>query len=179
MPVVFDASFLIALLDPRVGAGSDDDRGERVNFLVRSLEKTRTRIIVQTPALSEVLIGAGDAAARYLDIISRSSHFKIVPFGTKAAVEAAAAHREAIRAHDKKEGSASSWQKVKFDRQIVAIAKVEGAETIYSNDQDIARFSMRDNLQVVTINQLPLPPEKLQGELTLPIALDDDGDKSG
>lgn len=120
-----------------------------------------------TPALSEVLIGAGDAAALYLDIINRSARFKIVPFGARAAVEAAAAHRDALRADDKREGSDSSWTKVKFDRQIVAIAKVEGADIIYSTDVDIARFAARNDLEVVTLEQLPFPPETLQGELSL------------
>ena len=53
---------------------------------------------------------------------------KSCPFGTRAAVEAAAAHREAMLAGDKREGSSASWAKVKFDRQIVAIAKVEGRD---------------------------------------------------
>jgi hypothetical protein len=83
----------------------------------------------------------------------------------RAAVEAAAAHREALRAGDKKEG-VESWPKVKFDRQIVAIAKVEGAEKIYSNDDDIVRFAARDRLEVVTLEMLPPPPEKPQGELS-------------
>jgi hypothetical protein len=164
MPVVFDASFLIALLDPTIkGEGSID---VRVDFLVRSIDKARQKIIVPTPALSEVLIGAGAAAPRYLDILNRSARFKIVPFGTRAAVEAAAAHRDALRAGDKREGSEAPWAKVKFDRQIVAIAKVEGAEVIYSNDDDIGRFAMRDNLQVVKLDKLPFPPEKPQGELS-------------
>nr|WP_294519173.1 hypothetical protein [uncultured Rhodopila sp.] len=60
MSVVFDSSFLIALLDPAVnGAGPVD---ARIDLLVRSLDKARTKIIVPTPALSEVLIGAGDTA---------------------------------------------------------------------------------------------------------------------
>ena len=172
MPVVFDASFLVALLDPKVKGDGDIDA--RVGFLVRSLEKARKKIIVPTPALSEVLIGAGDAAPKYLEIISRSSRFKVVPFGTRAAVEAAAAHRDALRAGDKREGSSSSWMKVKFDRQIVAIAKVEGADAIYSNDEDIERFSARDNLEVVKLNQLPFPPEKLQGQLSLAVPPDDE-----
>ena len=162
MPVVFDASFLIMLLDPKVKGEGDIDA--RLDFLVRTLDKAKTKIIIPTPALSELLIGASDNAPQYLEIINRSSRFKIAPFGTRAAVEAAAAHREALRAGDKKESSAS-WTKVKFDRQIVAIAKVEGAETIYSNDADIKRFSVRDNLQVVRLDQLPLPPEKPQGDL--------------
>jgi predicted nucleic acid-binding protein len=164
MPVVFDTSFLIALLDPKIRDERDGDA--RLDFLLQTLERSRTKIIVPTPALSEVLIGAGDAAPRYLDIISRSSAFKVVPFGTRAAVEAAAAHREAIQAGDKREG-ATSWVKVKFDRQIVAIAKVEGAELIYSNDSDIKRFSVRDGIEVLTVEDLPRPPEDPQGRLPL------------
>jgi predicted nucleic acid-binding protein len=129
MLVVFDASFLVPLLDPRVKGVGDCDA--RLEWLLKTIEREKSKIIVPTPALSEVLIGAGDAAPQYLDIINRSSRFKIVPFGERAAVEAAAAHREAIGAGDKREG-VTSWAKVKFDRQIVAIAKVEGAHRIYS-----------------------------------------------
>ena len=166
MPVAFDASYLIALLDPTVRGEIDVD--VRVDFLVRSLDKTRTKIIVPTPALSEVLIGAGDAAPKYLDILTRSARFKIVPFGTRAAVEAAAAHRDALRAGDKREGSEAPWAKIKFDRQILAISRVEGVNIVYSNDEDIKRYSVRDGLQVINMTALPIPPEKQQGELTLP-----------
>lgn len=125
----------------------EGDIDVRHDFLLRTLDKAREKVIIPTPALSEVLIGAGDAAPKYLELISSSSRFKIAPFGERAAVEAAAAHREAIRAGDKKEGS-PSWQKVKFDRQIVAIAKVEGATRIYSNDDDIRRYVIGDHIEV-------------------------------
>ena len=68
-------------------------------------------------------------------------------------MEAAARHREALRLGDKKEGS-ESWAKLKFDRQIVAIAKVKGADTIYSNDSDIRRYARMDGLKVVTLDDL-------------------------
>jgi hypothetical protein len=84
---------------------------------------------------------------------------RIAPFGSRAAVEAAARHREALREGDKMEGSAN-WAKVKFDRQIVAIAKVEGAERIYSNDDDIRRYGKADGVQVIKLEDLEGPPEK-------------------
>ena len=62
--------------------------------------------------------------------LGKTSRLRIAPFGERAAVEAAARHREAIRGGDKKEGS-GSWAKGKFDRQIMATAKVKGAERIY------------------------------------------------
>ena len=164
MFVVFDASFLVPLLDPQINGAGEVDK--RIEFLLKTLEIAKAKIFIPTPALSEVLIGAGDAAPQYLDIINKSSRFEVVPFGERAAVEAAAAHREAIGAGNKKEGSAS-WAKVKFDRQIVAIAKVEGVDRIYSNDADIVRFAARDAIAVITIEQLPLPPTGQQGTLPL------------
>jgi predicted nucleic acid-binding protein len=155
--VVFDSSFLIPLLDPEVkGIGQID---AKLRHLIATLDKQRDIVIVPTPALSETLIGAGDAAPQYLEILNKTSRFRIAPFGPRAAVEAAARHREALRAGDKKEGS-ESWAKVKFDRQIIAIAKVEGAERIYSNDADIRRFGKAEGLEVIRLQDLPDPPAK-------------------
>jgi predicted nucleic acid-binding protein len=155
--VVFDTSFLVPLLDPRVkGIGEVD---AKLTHLIETLDKQKDVVIVPTPALSETLIGAGDAAPQYLEILSKTPRFRIASFGPRAAVEAAARHREALRAGDKKEG-AESWAKVKFDRQIVAIAKVEGAERIYSNDADIHRFGRAEGIEVIRLRDLADPPAK-------------------
>lgn len=70
----------------------------------------------------------------------------------------AAAIREAIQEGDKKAGATGPWAKVKFDRQIVAIAKVQGADVIYSDDEDIVRYASRVNISVVRVADLPIPP---------------------
>jgi predicted nucleic acid-binding protein len=155
--VVFDTSFLIPLLDPRVKGFGEVDA--KLLHLVETLDKQKDVVIVPTPALSELLIGAGDAAPQYLEILNRTPRFRIASFGPRAAVEAAARHREALRAGDKKEGS-ESWAKVKFDRQIIAIAKVEGAERIYSQDADIHRFGKAEGLEVYRLADLDDPPPK-------------------
>jgi hypothetical protein len=155
--VVFDSSFLIPLLDPQVkGIGKVD---AKLQYLIATMDKQKDVVIVPTPALSETLIGAGDAAPQYLEILNKTSRFRIASFGPRAAVEAAARHREALQGGDKKEGS-ESWAKVKFDRQIIAIAKVEGAERIYSNDSDIYRYGKADGLEVIRLEDLPASPEK-------------------
>ncbi|MBR1149846.1 PIN domain-containing protein [Bradyrhizobium sp. JYMT SZCCT0428] len=155
--VVFDASFLIPLLDPRVKGFGEVD--VKLLHLVQTLDKQRDVVVIPTPALSELLIGAGDAAPHYLDILNRTPRFKVAAFGPRAAVEAAERHRQALRNNDKKEG-AESWAKLKFDRQIIAIAKVEGADRIYSNDDDIRRYSKAEALEVIRLEDLPEPPEK-------------------
>jgi hypothetical protein len=154
--VVFDASFLIPVLDPQVKGVAGD---ARLEHLIATLDREKDVIVVPTPALSEVLIGAGDAAPKYLDILGKTARLRIAPFGERAAVEAAAKHREAIRVGDKKEGS-ESWSKVKFDRQIMAIARVEGAERVYSDDEDIYKLGHSDGIQVIRSQDLDLPPEK-------------------
>lgn len=162
MAVVFDSTFLVALLDPKVkGSGTSN---VRLEYLVKTIDDAREKIIVPTPALSEVLIGAEDAAPVYLDILNKSRYFKIVPFGERAAVEAAAAHREAKAKGNKKDGS-DTWAKLKFDRQIIAITKVEGATAIYSDDKDIARYAARDEVEVIKMADLPEPPKDPQESL--------------
>lgn len=163
--VVFDATFLMLFLDPKV---KDAAGNPRVDYLVETLSKSRERIIVATPALSELLVGAGDAAPQYLDILNRSAHFRIEPFGTKAAVEAAAAIRDAKAAGDKRgKGVSAAWAKVKFDRQIVAIAKVNGASIIYSDDDDVAKLAKLVGITVTSLEQLPEPPTPPQIEMEL------------
>jgi len=163
--VLFDATFLMLFLDPRImdGIGANP----KVDHLVDTLDKARSRIIVPTPALSELLVGAKDAAPAYLDIISGSRFFRIEPFGTKAAVEAADMTRSAIAMGDKRGGVDSTWQKVKFDRQIVAIAKVAGCETVYSDDEDVRRFAEQVAIPTVMLAQLPDPPIPPQLEMHL------------
>jgi predicted nucleic acid-binding protein len=162
MSVLFDVTFLVLLLDPKFKEAAQSDA--RFEYLLDRLAKAKTKIIVPTPALSEVLIGAGDAAPHYLDIINNSSRFKILPFGERAAVEAAARHREAIDEGDKKEGL-RNWPKVKYDRQIFAIAKVEAVECIYSNDSDIVKLGKKDGVEVCGLEELPFPPEDPQTKL--------------
>src|SRR5262245_60011604 len=107
-------------LDPRIKEGVG--ASPRGDHLVDTLDKSRARIVVPTPALSELLVGAKDAAPVYLDIISRSRFFRIEPFGTKAAVEAADMTRNAIAMGDKRGGARdSTGQKGKFGRKIVGV----------------------------------------------------------
>jgi hypothetical protein len=84
-------------------------------------------MILPTPVLSEFLILAGKEAPAYLDKLSGMKNILIKPFDQVAAIELAAIEVEDRGRGDKRGGSASPWAKLRFDRQIVAIAKVNGA----------------------------------------------------
>lgn len=144
--VVFDASILLLLLNPEARPPTDPSTDapvtrcqDRLEHLIETFEKDRIKVVIPTPVLSETLVRAGDTGPEYLNQLSGSAKFKIVSFDTRAAVELAAMTREAVDSGDKKGGSKAPWAKVKFDRQIVAIARIEGAHCIYSDDEGIKR----------------------------------------
>jgi hypothetical protein len=103
--------------------------------------------------------------------LQKYSVFRIEPFDTKAAIEVAAMTRAALDSGKKRGQSSASWAKVKFDRQIVAIAKVAGATTIYSDDKDLVPLAKAAKIEVIGIADLPLPPEDAQYKLDFAAAL--------
>lgn len=166
---VFDATTLLVLLAPNVSTVTDSNGAqityarERVDGLVAEIAKAKAKIVIPTPALSEALVRAGEkAGAQYLARIRKSKHFRIADFDERAAVEVALMTRSAIDAGDKRDGSTETWAKIKYDRQIVAIAKVNGANVIYTDDENLRKFALRRGLRVVGIADLPIPDEAAQ-----------------
>jgi hypothetical protein len=176
MPVVFDSSILLPLLSPGVGAPTDPSTNrpvhsfsERLTHLFSLLEIAGTKVIVPTPALSEILVRSGTAGPEYLDIINSSAAFRIAAFEERAAVEVAAMAQKALAAGDKRAGIDAPWTKIKYDRQIVAIAKVESASALYSDDSDIRTIGAAAGLTIISSWELPLPPIEPQ----IPLDLDE------
>lgn len=163
MIVAFDASVLVFLLDENASAPMGEkgtpiaDCHKRVSHLIAELQRARAKIVIPAPSLAEVLVYGGSAAAEWLSILNTSRHIVIAPFDERAAIEYSVMER--MRVAGLRTGS--SRPKAKFDQQIVAIARVEGAERIYSDDGDIRRLWM-DEDQVVGIGGLPLPPADAQ-----------------
>jgi predicted nucleic acid-binding protein len=151
--VVIDATMLLLMLRPK----------DRIDYLVQQLDKAKTKIIIPTPALGEALVRAGaEASQQIVEHLQRFSVFSIEPFDTRASIEVAAMSREANAQGTKRGKSADTWAKVKYDRQIVAIAKVHGATTIYSDDGHIETLGKRAKINVVGLAGLDLPPQKAQ-----------------
>lgn len=56
---------------------------------------------------------------------------------------------------DKRDGIEAPWQKVKYDRQIVAVAKTERAAVIYSTDKHIHEHAKLWGIRVMHLADLP------------------------
>jgi hypothetical protein len=170
--VLIDATTLLLFLSPLAEPPRDpvtnlplEHAQLRVEHLMKSLAAKRTRILIPAPAFSEVLVRAGAAGQQYVRRIERSSAFRTVPFDTRAAIEVATMTREAIGNNDKRDGAYGTWAKIKYDRQIVAIAKVHGVAAIYSDDGNIKSFAIRHDIPEIGLHECPVPQESLQGKL--------------
>ncbi|MEQ1789006.1 MAG: PIN domain-containing protein [Rickettsiales bacterium] len=163
--VVFDSTMLLLLMRPDANISNGkplEHVKERISLLLEQLEKDKTTIVIPAPAFSELLIKADDARNEIIANIRKSSRFRIQPFDTIAAIELAEMTRLALKNGDKRNGVDGSWAKIKFDRQIIAIAKVVGASTIYTDDKGLQSFAKKFDIKIVKLSELPLPE---QGQL--------------
>ena len=166
MRVAFDTVTLGAYLHPQATYPKPVSRvPDRLKYLVENLENAKASIIIPTPALSEFLVLAARDGPAYLSELTNSEVFDIAPFDQRAAVEAAASQIKAMKDGDKKGGASGSWQKVKVDRQIAAIAKVNGVDELYSDDDDVVKLASALGIVVKGAADLPLPPQDPQLEL--------------
>ncbi len=95
--VVIDATTLFLMLRPGtpVPAGPDgapvDKPRERIEHLIKTLEKEMTKIIIPAPALNETLVRAGTTACqKIVDELQKQLVFRMESFVLRAAIEVAA-----------------------------------------------------------------------------------------
>jgi hypothetical protein len=143
---------------------------QRMEFLIESISKKGDKILIPTPALSEILVRV--PPARIPELLAQlhgSAWFSIEPFDSASAVELGMRTAKAIATGDKKEGIQADWTKVKFDRQIITIAIVNQAEQIISNDPHLKALGDRWGYPVIGIEELPLPESLIAPPLLAPL----------
>ena len=168
MAVVFDASILIDLFNKKLTG----DRRARLDHLIESLKKQRTKVLIPTPALAELLVKAGKARERYLTELTNGSSFSIESFDQRAAIECALLVEDAWARGQK---GKVTHTKFKFDWQIVAIAASRNATAIYSDDPDISNAAARVRIPVHRTESLPIPSSSRQRTIAFDEPEDDDG----
>ncbi|MDC8015843.1 PIN domain-containing protein [Tahibacter soli] len=166
--VVADTATLLFVLQPDASAPLGDDGEpipkcrERVELLLNNLSDAGVRVVVPTPVLAELMVSVGPGKLQLLGEISHSAAFSVVSFDQIAAVECACLKDPTM---SRKLGPKDTKAKVKFDRQILAIAKVAGAHTLYTDDKKLIARATANGLKTVRMQDLPLPPEPPQGQL--------------
>jgi hypothetical protein len=172
MKVVFDTSIIVLTLNPDAKPPQDptthaplENAKQRVDYLVRVLSKKKSKIVIPAPALCEALIYANGAINDYIKRLHQAP-FLVHPFDSRAAIECA----QYLRKHGlKSKDPGNTRTKIKFDWQIMSIAQVSGAKTVYSDDGGIFRYGQKAGIPVVRSFELELDPNDRQLDLALPL----------
>jgi len=171
--VVFDTTTILLSIDPRAKPPQDPATGlplakckERVEHLLKTLQASKTQILIPTPVLAEYLVGAGPNKGEYVEKIVASKNFAVEPFNIKAAIELSMLADPDLAAA-KKLDEKTTWAKLKYDRQIIAIAKACGASRVYTDDKNLAACARNNGVAATMTWEIPLPPDAPQMDLGL------------
>jgi hypothetical protein len=155
--VVLDTTFLTWVFVPGAKHPKIADADKRVEYLLSDLSGRGDQIVIPTPALSELLIAVGKARNAIIKKITGDARFIVAPFDLRAAIELSLMINTAISKGDKKSGLKAPWTKVKFDRQIIAIAKVLRVSCVYSDDADVHTIGKQEGVSVKSIADIAAP----------------------
>jgi len=162
--VLADATLMLLFIKPSAPVPGNEsgvlpDRvNERIDYLLDTLENSHLRILIPAPVLSEILIRSKADVTEVIVKLNKYAVFEIAPFDQMAAIEMAEIAKAELGR--KRTDSATTYAKLKFDRQIVAIAKVRKVTTIYSDDAQVAALAKKVGIATIGVADLPLPPAK-------------------
>lgn len=162
--IVVDSNFIISYITKK--DLSADDR-VRIDHFIGEIDKSKARVIFPMIAISEFLVRADRAGRTFLEELEKKACIFVADFDRGAAHELARMEREALDAGDKRAGSEEPYQKIKVDRQIIAIGIAHGAKMVVSRDDGVRAQATRLGLVAKRIQDLELPESARQ--LTLPI----------
>lgn len=141
--VILDTSFVTNWLNPN----KNKDEVEQFSKFEEQIKKKQIVVAYPTPVVAELLMGPVKNVSN--DILGKAT--KTLPFDYKSSVECACLF-------GKKKGEGKT--KTKFDCQIIAIARTNNIDTIYTDDNQLKNRAEELGIKVVTSKDLPLNIQK-------------------
>lgn len=162
--ILLDTNILTLFFDPTARALKNIDKApQRVKHFIERCEKQRKKIVIPTPILSELLVlFKPEKQEEYFRIINNSKNFIVADFDKRAAIELAIMQSKLLSNNQRKKMLKDAWQKVKLDCQVVAIAKVNQVEAIYTDDKGMKTFATTNKIEVKDSSAFELPPKEAQ-----------------
>ncbi|WP_236722734.1 PIN domain-containing protein [Pantoea latae] len=141
--------------DPVLGSQIKDVK-RRAEALLDRIESLNGTIIVPTPVLAEYLVGIHkNHQQERLNIIRSVSCFETAPFDELAAIECASLPTLQELKKISTEGTAN---KIKFDRQIIAIAIAIGVDEVWTHDKGVHERCKHLKIPVFTLSSIEPAP---------------------
>lgn len=154
--IVLDTNALVFLYRPN---HDQEQLHDRMAHLFDTAKNSSQVLGIPAPVLAEFLIGEPTAEGRqnFLNLFNRKNRvFKLLPFDLKSATVCAV-----VSGHlssNPNELGKTERQKIKIDRQILAIALSNQASQIISHDKQLLSAAAAfGNIRAIDIQDLPLP----------------------
>lgn len=144
------------LANPETGA-IIDNAFDRALALVDRIDNLKGTVVLPAPVLSEYLLGVSrEKHNAHLGIIMSTRSIQIAPFDELAAIECALLpSNQELKNMD----ANSTMAKLKYDRQIIAIALSIGADEIWTHDKQVFAKAKALGIQarsLADIERLPM-----------------------
>lgn len=147
------------LFDPRTGVAVTRATA-RAEALIATIDAHKGNILIPTPVLTELFIGLGAGQVQgMLETIKSLSCFEIVGFDELAAIECA---RMVTEQEIKNLDPAASKAKLRFDRQILAIALANNADEVWTHDKQLLAKAESLGVRVKSLADIDPIPEQMQ-----------------
>lgn len=137
----------------------------RIDALVDRIENLDGTIIIPAPVLAEFLIGIDkNTHQAHINLIRSMACFEIASFDEMSAIECAQLPTMSELRQMMKSDTAN---KVKFDRQIISIAKSLNVDEVWTHDHGV--FQRCKQLGIVVRSLISIEPPPIQGSMDFSI----------
>ncbi|WP_447928061.1 hypothetical protein [Vreelandella sp. EE27] len=180
MRLVVDANILMQILKaggrndlmcPRTDEVIENPEG-RAEALLDLMNTKADRILIPTPALSEILVRVEDHELHreYLSVINSMACFDLINFDAISAINCA----QLVNNSELKQlkGVDDPKKKVSFDRQIIAMTQAYGGDELWTHDKKMLAKAEAVGIVVKSLadvasnmSQMELPEESSPGEV--------------
>ena len=133
---VLDTSFITNWKSP----DKTKEEQEKYDLFENLIKQKKIIIAIPTPVITELLSGPV------------GKNIKVLPFDYRASIECA----DIFGYKNKQKEPEGSKAKIKFDCQIIAIAKANNITTIYTDDEQLTKRAKKLGIEVISSEELPL-----------------------
>jgi len=137
----------------------------RIEHLLAQVSAAGGRVVIPAPSFAEFLVRADAATKQWIDGVTSKRSVIVAPFDRRSALECALLDRTALGAGDKKRGRLDAWQKIKIDRQIIAISRVSNVALLVTDDEGLRSEALSAGITVKRVRDLDIPQSALQTKL--------------
>lgn len=170
MRICIDSNYFAVLIDQATGdiLDQNNDKIEYVRErLLHFIKENRAEIVLPSPVYSELLLISNVTPSLLDQHLGNNGAFITCPYDVRAARILAKVEKPAIMSNKKRAGRTETMARLKFDRQILSIAKQNNVEVIITSDKGFIADAKRYEIETRCVSGMDLPPNIIQPKLNL------------